>query len=402
VLASLRERDFARALADARGTVAAGGQHDTPESLRAEGIEVLDGLARFVDPGEIEVDGQRLRSGRFVIATGSTPAVPHITGIGGIDALHPDDVLDLGAAPASVAVVGAGSTGCELAQAFARLGVPVILFEERERVLPREEPAASAVVDAALRRSGVDVRDGARVRTFEALSTGFVRLIADRGEAAVVERVVLATGRTPHTAGLELAAAGVTVDAAGFVRVDSHLRTDARGTYAAGDVTGLLPGAHAADEMGRLAAGHALKQGPRGRFHARWIPRVTYTDPEVAALGIGEHDAPRWARVVEVPFTELDRAIAEGRTDGYCKLVTAPRMPSGRLLGGRLVGATIVGPHAGDLIAEVTLAMRTGMFPARLAQAVHAFPSWSSAVHACAAQFVVEMNGRRPRRPRRW
>jgi pyruvate/2-oxoglutarate dehydrogenase complex dihydrolipoamide dehydrogenase (E3) component len=401
VLATRRERDFARALGHARGSVAASGVHDAADALRREGIEVVVGRAAFVDEGEIEVDGQRIRSGRFVIATGSRPAVPHVAGIEGVPYLQPDGVTTLRTAPASVAVVGGGSTGCELAQAFARVGVPTTLFEERERVLPREEPQTSAVIAAALRRDGVDVREGAPVRAVEPGPDGFVRVVADRGEAAVVEQLVLAVGRHPYTDGVGLDAASVATDAAGFVRVDAHLRTSARGTYAAGDVTGLLPGTHAADEMGRLAAGHALKHGPRGRFHARWIPRVTFTDPEVGALGLAEADAPRWARVAELPFTELDRAIADGRTEGYCKLVAAPRSPSGRLLGGRLVGATIVGPNACELIAEVTLAMRAGMFPARLAQAVRAYPTWSSAVQTCAAQFVVEVAGRRARRPRR-
>jgi pyruvate/2-oxoglutarate dehydrogenase complex dihydrolipoamide dehydrogenase (E3) component len=401
VLATRRERDFGRALADARGTVAAGHERDTIEALRAAGVDVIEGRAAFVDPGEIEANGQRLRSGRFVIATGSRPTVPAIAGIDRVDALLPDDLWQLRSPPASIALVGAGATGCELAQAFARVGVRVVLFEQRRRVLPREEPSASAVLAAALRRDGVDVREGACVRAIEPDGdAGTVRVIAERGEAVVVERAMLAAGRTPYTTGLDLDAAGVARDAAGFVRVDGHLRTTARGTYAAGDVTGLLPYAHAAHEMGRLAAGDALKNGPRGRFRARWIPRVAFTDPEVAAIGIAENDAPRWARVAEVPFAEVDRAIAEGRTEGYCKLIAAPRVPTARLLGGRLVGATIVAPHAGELIAEVTLAMRVGIFPARLAQSVHAYPTWSSALQTCAAQLVAGGDGRRAHRPR--
>jgi pyruvate/2-oxoglutarate dehydrogenase complex dihydrolipoamide dehydrogenase (E3) component len=287
----------------------------------------------------------------------------------------PDDLWQLRSAPASIALVGAGATGCELAQAFARVGVRVVLFEQRPRVLPREEPSASAVLAAALRRDGVDVREGARVRAIEPDGdAGAVRVIAERGEAVVVERVMLAAGRTPYTTGLDLDAAG--------------------------DVTGLLPYAHAAHEMGRLAAGDALKHGPRGRFRARWIPRVAFTDPEVAAIGIAENDATRWARVAEVAFAEVDRAIAEVRTEGYCKLIAAPRVPTARLLGGRLVGATIVSPHAGELIAEVTLAMRFGMFPARLARSVHAYPTWSSALQTCAAQLVAGSDGRRAHRPR--
>jgi pyruvate/2-oxoglutarate dehydrogenase complex dihydrolipoamide dehydrogenase (E3) component len=394
--------DAARAMANANRADTVASFAGSLDRLRKEGVDVVDGRARFVDPGEVEVEGRRLRSGRFVIATGSRPAISTITGASDVGALTPDDLWSLGPLPSSLAIVGAGATGCELAQVFARLGVRVTLLEQRERILPGEEAAAAAIIARALIGDGVDVRTGARVRSVAAdRDRGGVRVTVDRGVPASAGRLLLATGRSPFTEGLHLDAAGVEVDAAGFIRVDAHLRTTARGTYAAGDVTGLLPNPHAAAEMGRLAAGHALKRGPRGPFRARWIPRVTFTDPEIATLGVFENDAPRWSRVAELPFAEVDRAVAEGRTDGYCKLIAGPRLPGMRLFGGRLIGATVVAPNAGDLIAEVTLAMRAGMFPARLAQAVHAYPTWSSAVQTCAAQFVVEVDGRRARRPHR-
>jgi len=402
VLTARRRNSFDAACAEARRVAATERSRDRIGALRRQGVDVIEGRARFVDPGEIEVEGSRLRSGRFVIATGSRPAVPDIAGIQDVSPLTPEQLWALDAPPASIAVIGAGPTGCEIAQACARVGMRVSLFEASERILPREERDASAIVAAALRRDGVDIHERARVRAVERDGElGSVRVIPDRGETVRCDRVLLAAGRSPVTDGLDLVAATVTTDALGFVKVDRHLRTTARGTYAAGDVTGLLPYPHAAAEMGRLAAGHALKRGSRGAFRATWVPRVTFTEPEVAALGIGEHDAPRWARVGEVPLSELDRAVVDACTDGYCKLVAGPRLPSGRIYGGQLLGATIVGPNASEMIAEVTLAMRAGMFPARLAQAVHAHPTWSVAVQLCAAQFVVEIDGRRARRPRR-
>lgn len=403
VLAARRWSGFDAACSEARRVAAAERSRDRMGALRRQGVDVVEGRARFVDPGEIEVDdGRRLRSGRFVIATGSRPAIPDIAGIEAVSPLTPGQLWTLDTPPASIAVIGGGPTGCEIAQACARVGMRVVLFEASDRILPGEERDASTIVAAALRRDGVQVCERARVRAVEPDGErGSVRVIPDRGETVRCDRVLLATGRSPVTDGLDLAAATVTTDALGFVQVDRHLRTSARGTYAAGDVTGLLPYPHAAAEMGRLAAGHALKRGSRGAFRARWVPRVTFTEPEVAALGIGEHDAPRWARVGEVPLSDLDRAVVEGSTDGYCKLVAGPRLPTGRVYGGRLLGATIVGPHASEMIAEVTLAMRAGMFPARIAQAVHAHPTWSVAVQLCAAQFVVEIDGRRARRPRR-
>jgi pyruvate/2-oxoglutarate dehydrogenase complex dihydrolipoamide dehydrogenase (E3) component len=402
VLAARSRRPFREAVSAARSVLASEPRRDRVSALRRQDVDIVEGRARFVDPGEIEVDSRRLRSGRFVIATGSIPSLPAIDGIGTVPSLTPDELVVLHDAPPSIAIIGAGSSGCELAQACARVGIHVVLFEARERILPAEDAEAAKVVANAIRRDGVDVREGARVRAVERDgSFGAVRVIPERGESVRCDRLVVAVGRTPVTEDLDLAAADVETDGAGFVKVDEHLRTSARGTYAAGDVTGMLSYSHAAAEMGRLAAGHALKRGPRGAFRANWIPRVIYTDPEVAVLGISEHDAHRWDRVAEVPFTDIERAVAERRTEGFCKLIAGPRTTGGRLYGGRLLGATIVGPNAGELIAEVTLAMRAGMFPARLAQAAHAHPTWSVAVQTCAAQFVVEIDGRRARRPRK-
>jgi pyruvate/2-oxoglutarate dehydrogenase complex dihydrolipoamide dehydrogenase (E3) component len=176
------------------------------------------------------------------------------------------------------------------------------------------------------------------------------------------------------------------------------MATKVRGVYAAGDVTGRLPFTHAADEMGRLAAGNALGKGQRSAFRARWIPWVTFTEPEVGRVGMTEAEAAgHGGRVAYLPLGELDRAITDGRTDGYIKLVAGPKRVTRRMFGGRIIGATIVAPRAGEMIHEPALAMRAGMFVGRLAQTVHAYPTWSMGIQQAAAQFFGDVDGRTAR-----
>jgi pyruvate/2-oxoglutarate dehydrogenase complex dihydrolipoamide dehydrogenase (E3) component len=400
--AAVRGQSFREAVAHARRTARAVAAAEDVASIRREGIDVLEGRARFVAPAEIDVGGRLVRTGRFVVATGSRPAAPAIAGLAGSGYLTTESVFELAEPPASMAIVGGGSTGCELAQALARLGVRVTLYEGRARLLPDHDPEAGDVVAGALRADGVDVRTSALVIRLEPDGTdGAARVVAARGETVVVARTLVATGRRGYTDGLDLPAAGVVNNAGGFIPVDEHLRTNVPGTYAAGDVTGLLPLAHAAEEMGRLAAGHALARGPRGPFRTARVPRVTFTVPEVAGIGVTEAESGPFSKVAYLPLSEIDRALVDGETHGFIKLIAAPRLPTAGLYGGRLVGATIVAPRAGEMIAEVGLALRAGMFPARLAQSVHAYPTWSAGVQRCAAQFVVEIDGRRARRARR-
>ncbi len=168
--------------------------------------------------------------------------------------------------------------------------------------------------------------------------------------------------------------------------------------FAAGDVTGKMGFTHAADEMGRLAASNALKRGARGRFRAELIPRAVFTDPEVAAVGVSPHRAPIHSRVAHLPLTEIDRAVTDGRSDGFVTLVAGPRRLLRNFGGGRLLGASVVAPRAGEMIQEAALAMRTGAFAGRLAQTSHAYPTWSHGVQKAAAQFFGEIEGRSARR----
>jgi len=392
---------FADAMARVRAAVAAVAATESDEVVKGEGIDVLHGWARFVSPRTLDVDGSRLTASRIVVATGAGPAVPDIPGLQEAGYLTNETVFGLERLPRSLVVLGGGAVGCELAQAFARLGAVVTVVEALDRLLPREDEDASAVLAQVFTRDGMEVRTGTTVEALERGAQDRVRLRLSAGPAVEADQVLVAIGRSPTTSELGLEQAGIATDERGFVRIDAFLRTTAPGVFAVGDVTGLSPFTHAADDMARIAAGNALRRFPKRRFHPEAMPRVTYTDPEVAQVGVTEGEAKPPARVSFVPMTEVDRAVAAGRTEGFVKLVAYPRRGLRHLGGGRVGGATVVAPHAGELLPELVLAMRTGMFPARLALAVHAYPTWSVAVRQAAAQLFVEVNGRSWRPPRR-
>jgi len=387
---------FDDAVATVHRAVATIAAAEDDDAVSREGIEVRHGWARLRSDGAVDVDGQAVRGRRIVLATGAGPSVPPIAGLAEVAYLTNETVFDLTELPPTLAVLGGGAIGCELAQAFARLGSTVTVIEALERLLPREDIDASRVVTKVFAEAGIGVRTGSRVVRVEALATrGAARLHLDDGDPVEAGAVLVAIGRTPATAGMDLDAAGVEVDERGFVRVDGHLRTTAAGIYAVGDANGLSLFTHAADEMGRIAVNNASRRFPQRRFRPELIPRVTYTDPEVAHIGLTEADAAaRGGRVAFVPMAEVDRAIVTGRTEGFLKLIVGPRRLTRGLAGGRVLGATVVAPRAGEVLHEIALAMRAGLFPARLALTVHAYPTWSTAVRQAAAQLFMDVNGR--------
>jgi pyruvate/2-oxoglutarate dehydrogenase complex dihydrolipoamide dehydrogenase (E3) component len=262
------------------------------------------------------------------------------------------------------------------------------------------------VIQARLLSEGIDVRLDSNVVAVASTPAptdrggqprGALRLSTETGALIEAEALVVAVGRKPDTSSLALTSAGVAVDSRGYVRTDAYLATNIAGVYAVGDVTGRLAFTHAADEMGRVAVANAFGRRKR-RFDISAIPWVTFTDPEVAHVGMSESEAARYGgRVAYVPMSEVDRAITSGRTDGFVKLVAGPRKLLGSKGGGRLLGATIVAPRAGEMIHEAALAIQTGMFAGRLAQTVHAYPTWSTAIRMAAAQFFGEIGGRTAR-----
>jgi pyruvate/2-oxoglutarate dehydrogenase complex dihydrolipoamide dehydrogenase (E3) component len=369
---------------------------ENADALAEEGIEVRLGAARFAGPGRVDIGGDTVAAPRVVIATGSRPAVPAIPGLEQVGYLTNETIFDLASLPATLAVLGGGAVGCELAQAFARLGTEVTVLETADRLLPAEEPEASQVLETVFAREGIDVRLGARIERAETTRDGQIRLTSATGDAVTADRLLVATGRVPVTDGLDLGAAGIRVDSCGCIATDDRLACTAPRMFAAGDVTGRMLSTHAAYEMGRIAAQNAL--GGRRRYRTDATPRVTFTDPEIAQVGLTEaQSAQRRGRVAYLPMSELDRALAAGETDGYIKLVAGPRALLGNLGGGRVLGATIVASRAGELIHEPTLAIATGMFTGRLAATTHAYPTWSYGVQLAAAQFFLPIGGRRAR-----
>jgi len=400
--AAARGATFAVAIAAVRKVVAAIAVAVAAEVRAAEGIEVRRGRAVFVSPGEISVDGRVLRARRFIIATGSWPAVPPVPGLAESDYLTNETVFGLDELPGRLTVLGGGAVGCELAQAFARLGSQVALIEAAPRLLPTADPAASQVVEEVFRAEGISVRRGIAVASVKHNEDGVTLWLASGEEEAAGDQLLVAAGRDPVTGNLGLEAAGVRLDDRGYVVTDRHLATTAPGIYAAGDVTGRMAFTHAANAMGRLAARNALRRrwSPAGTFATTAIPWVVFTDPEVAQVGLTEAQAATGhasARVAFLPMSEVDRAVTAGRTEGFVKIIAGRRRVLGAAGGGRVLGATMVAARGGEMIHEAALAMRTGMFTGRLAQTTHAYPTWSLAVQQAAAQFFGQFGGRTAR-----
>ncbi|MGH9171828.1 MAG: dihydrolipoyl dehydrogenase family protein [Acidimicrobiales bacterium] len=394
-----RRRSFAETVAMLHEVVELIAATEDVEALAREGIEVIEGRARFSAPRVLSVGDRTVRAERVVIATGSCPSAPPIPGLAEVPYLTNETIFDLDELPKSLAVIGGGPIGCELAQAFRRFGAEVRLIEAENRLLPREEPEAGDVIGKVFADEGIDLHLYAKVTGIASLpaGTGVSLALAD-GSNVEAEKLLVCAGRRPITDGLDPGAGGVDLDERGYVRTDRHLRTTARDTYAVGDVTGRLLFTHAADEMGRLAVRNAFRPMGRSAFDTSAIPWVTFTDPEVARVGLSEVDAAaKGAKIAFLPMTAVDRAVTAGRTEGFVKLVAGPRPVLRSAGGGAILGATVVAPRAGEMIHEVALAMRTGMFTGRLAQAVHAYPTWSTAVRQAAAQFFIDVDGRRAR-----
>ncbi|MEM7340022.1 MAG: FAD-dependent oxidoreductase [Actinomycetota bacterium] len=387
---------FGEAFGRVRSVVDRIASSETADVLRAEGIEVIDEVGEITGPGRLRAGSTAVEAGGVVVAIGSRPAVPPIPGLDAVEPLTSDSFWSLGQAPTSLAVIGGGAIGCELSQALALLGVEVTLIEMAPRLLASEEPASSGVVARALDAAGVTVRTGVAVERVERRTDGAV-LHLDDGSLVAAEQVLVATGRRSNADRSGLSAAGLDLDERGYVATSDDLKTTMARTYAAGDITGRVQLTHAADQMGRIAAGNSLRRLGRTRFVADRIPRVTFTDPEVASVGATEADAAlRWpkARVVELPLDEHDRAIAADRTDGFIKLIAAPKPVIGHLGGGHLVGASIVAPRAGEMLGELTLALALKTFVGRVALTAHPYPTWSYGIQKAVGQFFTEIEGR--------
>lgn len=363
--------DFGRVMERLRTERAKIAHHDAAERFRGLGIDVHFGEGRFVGRRELEVGGQRIAFSRALIATGASPAVPPIPGLDPARVLTSESVWSLTELPQRLVVIGGGPIGCELAQSFRRLGAEVDLVAASERLLPRDEPDAAEVLAEALASEGVRLHLGATVA--HVAHGALHRLRVEGGAGAVdleADAILLAAGRAPNVGALDLDAAGVAFTPRG-VRVDDLLRTTNPRIYAAGDVASAWQFTHAADALARIVVQNALFFG-RKRASALVVPWVTYTDPEVAHVGLTLDEARRAGHdplVLREALAGNDRAVVDGADQGFAQLLV------GR--GGRLIGATIVGRDAGDAIGELALAMTAGLRASDLSATIHPYPTRS-------------------------
>ncbi len=368
--------DFAAVMERMRRLRAAISPHDSAARFRDLGVDVFLGSGRFTGPRTVEVRGQTLHFQKAVIATGARALPPPIPGIDRAGCLTNESVFSLTDLPRRLAVIGAGPIGCELAQAFARFGSQITLLEASHQILGREDRDAAAVVENALRRDGITIhccskitragRDGARrVLTLER---------DGQSHDLSVDAILVGVGRTPNIEDLGLAAAGVAHDQNGVI-VDDRLRTTNPRILAAGDVASRYKFTHAADALARIAIQNALFLG-RARASALTIPWCTYTDPEIAHVGLHEHEALSQG----IPITtfvqkleDVDRAILDGETEGFVKVHAMAGT-------GRIVGATIVARHAGEMISELTSAIAGNLGLKHLARTIHPYPTQADAI----------------------
>lgn len=374
--------DFAAAMARMREIRAGISDVDSAERFAGLGVDVFFGEGRFDSKRSLVVDGRdRLAFRRAIVATGSRPAVPALPGFEASELLTNETVFELDRRPERLLVLGAGPIGCELAQAFARLGSAVVLVDREDRILPREETDAADLVLAALRRDGVEFVGGAEVTRAEngGGRTALVYEVDGRPGRVEGDALLVAVGRVPNV-DLDLERAGVAYDRDG-VGVDDRLRTSNRRVYAVGDVASPYKFTHAADAQARLAVRNALFFG-RGRVSRLVIPWATYTSPELARVGLSPGEAREKgieAETVTVPLADVDRARLDGDADGFVRIHL-------RRGSDEIVGATIVSSHAGELISQVTQAMTRGVGLKELSGVVFPYPTTAEALRKAADQ----------------
>jgi pyruvate/2-oxoglutarate dehydrogenase complex dihydrolipoamide dehydrogenase (E3) component/uncharacterized membrane protein YdjX (TVP38/TMEM64 family) len=365
--------DFPRVMERVQSIVKTIEPHDSVERFTDLGVDCVHGDARIVSPWEVEVNGRRLSTRSIIIASGARPKIPAIPGLDQLDYLTSDSVWQLREPPGHLLVLGAGPIGCELAQAFARLDCKVTLVTHAARALPREDPEVSEQVAQAFERSDISLLVGHEPVRFESGRRPCCHLLAGGEEVEVTfDRLLLAVGRSPNVEGLGLEELGVQLAANGSVAVDDYLRTAVPGIYACGDVAGPYLFTHMASHQAWYAAVNALF-GRFRRFKVDYsvVPWATFTDPEVARVGLNETEA----RARDIPFEitrydigDLDRAIADGEAHGFVKVLTRPGKD-------RVLGATIVGYHAGELIGEFVTAMKHGIGLNKILGTIHIYPT---------------------------
>jgi len=373
--------DFALAMRRVRDIRARISRADSAQRLTAAGVDVFFGQAAFAGVDALTVEGTTLRFKRAVIATGARPDLPSIPGLAEAGFLTNENAFDVSEAPRRLLVIGGGPLGCEMAQAFGRFGVRTIIVQKQPLFLPREERDAAQILSEAFMRDGIEVRLNTRVVNVRTEGgQKIVDLVSDDYASTVtVDAILTGTGRVPNIDGLALEAAGIEYDTHRGVHVDDFLRTRNRRVYAAGDACLAHKFNDTADASARIAVQNALFRGHQ-RLSALTIPWCTYTDPEIAHVGLyvrqaRERDLP--VDTFTIPMHDVDRAIADDEEVGFVKITVKERTD-------RILGATIVARHAGEMISEVTLAITARIGLRTLARVIHPYPTQAEAIKKAA------------------
>ncbi len=370
--------DFGKAMERMRRIRAGISAHDSALRFSKElGVDVFFGDGKFAGPDAIEVEGKRLRFKKAAICTGARAAAPSVPGIGETGYLTNETVFNLTKLPRRLAVIGGGPIGCELAQTFARLGSTVTLLQHGGHVLPREDADAAELVHKALLRDGVTLRLQVKIKSCKKRGKEKVIIIEEDGKSAEVpvDEIVVGVGRAPNVEGLELETAGIAYDPREGVKVNEQLRTSNPRVYAAGDICFPYKFTHTADAMARIVIANALFMA-RQKTSALVIPWCTYTDPEVAHVGMYEHEAQAKGidvRTLTVPFSDVDRALLDGETEGFARV----HLKNGT---DAILGATIVARHAGEMISELSFAMTARLGLSAIGKTIHPYPTQAEAI----------------------
>ena len=370
--------DFAAVMRRVQTVIETIEPHDSPERFTSLGVECVSGAARLLSPYEVEVEGKRITTESIVIASGARPFIPLVPGLDGIDYLTSDNVWSLTELPPRLLVVGGGPIGCELAQAFSRLGSKVTQVDMAERIMPREDADVSAAVSARFEAQGIEVLTSHRLQKFETVDGEHFMQAEHQGETVRVafDRVLLAIGRKANTEGFGLEEIGVALTPQGSVEVNEYLQTSLPNVFACGDVAGPYQFTHMASYQAWFAALNAIAGGIwRSRVNYSFVPWATFTDPEVARVGLSEDEAKQRGIAYELTRYEMnhhDRSLADGEAHGFVKILTVPGKD-------KILGVTIVGYHAGEQIAEFVFAMTHNMGLKSISAVTHIYPTLGEA-----------------------
>ena len=356
--------------------------NDSAQRFRDLGVDVYFGQASFVDSNTVDVNGTRLKFKRAVIATGARAAAPPISGLNSVDYLTNESLFSLTELPRRLGVIGAGPIGCEMAQTFAQLGSEVFVVENEHGILPREDRDAAEIVYQAMLRDGVKLLCCGKNLAIK--NEGGIRLSVEShgaGYEEPIDQLLVSVGRAPNVDGMNLDGVGVENNKKG-ITVNDRMQTTNPMIYAAGDVCSPFQFTHAADFMARIVIQNALFKG-RKKSSSLVIPWCTYTSPEIAHVGLYEHQAKE--RNIEIDtyvqkFHDVDRAILEGEENGFVKVLVKKGTD-------QIVGSTIVARSAGDLISEVTLAMTNKIGLGKIAATIHPYPTQAEAIRKLGDQF---------------